>query len=64
MKKSSIQKTKLTKAELKEVNGGALLICPAGLCIPKEEPLTMLSVVPLERWVLLLIKSYWKYQSN
>lgn len=35
MKKSNIQKTKLTKSELKEVNGGALLICPAGLCIPK-----------------------------
>jgi len=35
MKKTNIQKTKLTKAELKEVYGGAPLICPAGLCIPK-----------------------------
>lgn len=35
MKKSSIQKTKLAKTELKEIYGGGRPICPAGLCIPK-----------------------------
>ncbi|MCL8536194.1 MULTISPECIES: hypothetical protein [Chryseobacterium] len=31
MKKFSIQKTKLTKSELKEINGGAAA-CAEGLC--------------------------------
>lgn len=39
MKKSKIQHKKLTKKELKEINGGAI-ICPEGFCfVPgSDEP--------------------------
>lgn len=32
MKKSNIQQRKLTKSELKEINGGALPFCLRGFC--------------------------------
>ncbi|MDN3695486.1 class IIb bacteriocin, lactobin A/cerein 7B family [Chryseobacterium tructae] len=36
MKKSNIQKKKLTKSELKEINGGVLPLCLRGFCYIPE----------------------------